>query len=229
MVWGGVAAVLAGPAVAADPPRPQIVGRSAQGRPILLYRLGDPAASRRVLVVGCIHGDECAAFPVIGRLIRMKPPPGVELWVVPSVDPDGRVLGTRGNAHGVDLNRNFPFKWRRIPRASRYYAGPRPLSEPESRAVRKLVLRARPQLSIWFHQPERNVRDPDASPSALRYARLVGLPFLPLAAPPGTVAEWTKRKLPGAEAFVVELPPGALALSGVDRHLRAVRAVAAGR
>jgi protein MpaA len=216
------------PGVAADPRHPEIVGRSAQGRPILLYRLGDPTAPRRVLVVGCIHGDECAAFPVIGRLIRMAPPAGVELWVVPSVNPDGRALRTRGNAHGVDLNRNFPFAWRRIPRPSRYFSGPRPLSEPESRAVRELVLRARPQVSIWFHQPERNVRDPAASRSARRYARLVGLPFLPLAAPPGTVAEWTKHAIAGAEAFAVELAPGTLDPAGVARHVRAVRAVAAG-
>ena len=224
-----VAASAAAPPAEVNPPRAEVVGTSAQGRPILLYRLGAPTAPRRVLVVGCIHGDECAAFPVIGRLIRMPPPPGVELWVVPSVNPDGRALGTRGNAHGVDLNRNFPFSWHRIPRPSRYYSGPRPLSEPESRTVRELVLRARPRVSIWFHQPERNVRDPDASPSARRYARLAGLPFLPLAAPPGTVAQWTKRKVSGAEAFAVELAPGPMDPGGVGRHVRAVRAVAAGR
>ena len=170
----------------------QVIGRSVQGRPILAYHVGDPVAPARVLVVGCIHGDECAAFPVVARLIRQRPPRGVQLWVVPSVNPDGRRAGTRGNAHGVDLNRNFPLRWRPIARPSRYHSGPRPLSEPESRAVANLVRTIKPDLSIWFHQPERNVRDPDRSPEARRYARLVGLPFLPLAAPPGTVAEWTE-------------------------------------
>ena len=180
-----------------------------------------------MLVVGCVHGDECAAFPVVARLIRRPPPPGVQLWVVPSVNPDGRRAGTRGNANGVDLNRNFPFHWRRIAPPSRYASGPRPLSEPESRAVARFVLAVRPSVSIWFHQPERNVRDPDASAPARRYARLVGLPFLPLAAPPGTVAEWTEERVPGAEAFVVELPAGAMSAAAVARHVLAVRAVAA--
>jgi protein MpaA len=178
-----------------------------------------------VLVVGCIHGDECAALPVISRLVRGAPIPGVRLLVIPSLNPDGRRAGTRGNAHGVDLNRNFPYRWRGIPASSRYYSGPRPLSEPEARAAADFIARQRPDLSIWFHQPERNVRDPDASRAARRYAALVGLPFLPLRAPPGTVAEWTERRVTGAEAFVVELPPGTMSAAAVNRHVRAIRLV----
>ena len=205
----------------------EIIGRSVLRRPIVVHRVGDPAASVHVLVVGCIHGDECAAFPVIDRLRRSAPIPGVELWVVPSVNPDGRRAGTRGNAHGADLNRNFSVAWRRIGRSSRYYSGPRPFSEPESRVVRDLIVRTAPSLSIWFHQPERNVRDPDRSPQARRYAGLVGLPFLPLPAPPGTATEWTKATVPGASAFVVELAAGApLSVGLVRRHVQAVRAVA---
>lgn len=223
---GAALAVLiaAGPAFAAVPA--EVIGRSVKGRPIVVYRVGDPAAIRNVLVVGCIHGNECAAFGVIRRLIDGNAIPGVQLWIVPSGNPDGRRAGTRGNARGVDLNRNFPFRWQRIPRTSRYYSGPRPLSEPESRALRTLVLRAKPDLSIWFHQPETNVRDPDGSPEARRYARLVGLPFLRLGAPPGTVAEWTEWKLEGREAFVVELPAGTMDITGVARHVHAVRALA---
>lgn len=221
-----IAALVIAASAAASPAR--VIGRSVQGRPILAYRVGDPAAPVRVLVVGCIHGDECAAFPVVARLLRQPAPRGVQLWVVPSVNPDGRRAGTRGNAHRVDLNRNFPYHWRAIARPSRYYAGPHPLSEPESRAVARFVVAVRPTLSIWYHQPERNVRDPDASPRARRYARLVGLPFLRLAAPPGTVAEWTESRIAGADAFVVELPPGRLTPAAVRRHVAAVRAVAAG-
>jgi protein MpaA len=223
-VLGFVAAIAIAAPAAAVPA--QVIGRSVQGRPILAYRLGDPAATSRVLVVGCIHGDECAAFPVVARLVRQRPPRGVQLWVVPSVNPDGRRAGSRGNAHGVDLNRNFPLRWRPIARPSRYHSGPRPLSEPESRAVAGLIRTIRPDLSIWFHQPERNVRDPDASLAARRYARLVGLPFLPLAAPPGTVSEWTEWRVPGAEAFVVELPAGLMSPAAGARHVAAIWAVA---
>jgi protein MpaA len=221
-----LAAAVPGTAAAAAA---ETIGRSVEGRPIVTYRVGDADAPRRVLVVGCIHGDECAGFPVIARLARGRPVPGVEMWIVPSVNPDGRRARTRGNARGVDLNRNFPYRWRRIPPPSRYASGPRPLSEPESRAVADLVRRIRPDLSIWFHQPERNVRDPDASTEARRYAALVGLPFLPLAAPPGTVGEWTEWRISGAETFVVELPRGAMNPAAVARHTRAVRLVSAAR
>lgn len=200
-------------------------GRSVQGRPLHLVTIGEPNAPVRVLVVGVIHGNETAGLGVVARLRSLPPIDGVRLLIVPSVNPDGRRGGTRGNATGVDLNRNFPYRWRSIPRGSRYYSGPRPLSEPESRAVRRLILRERPTLSIWYHQPETNVRDPDASREARRYAALVGLPFRRLAAPPGTVAEWTEQELIGAEAFVVEFPAGRISSASAWRHARAVRAL----
>src|SRR5205085_4509090 len=40
------------------------IGRSAEGRPIRATEVGDPTSSDSVLVVGCIHGDECAGIPV---------------------------------------------------------------------------------------------------------------------------------------------------------------------
>jgi murein peptide amidase A len=203
---------------------PEVIGRSVQDRPIVAQRFGPDDARLTVLVVGCIHGNECAGLPVLERL-RRRPPPGVELWLISTVNPDGRALNTRGNAHGVDLNRNFPAGWRRIPRSSRYHSGARPESEPETRAVVRFLRRERPQLSIWFHQPEVNVRDPDGSPAARVYARLVGLPFRPLASPPGTATRWQKRADPDAEAFVVELPWGPLPPADAARHGRAVRLV----
>ncbi len=89
----------------------------------LRARLPGSRGSRRVLVVGCIHGDECAGTAVVRRLEQL-PPPDFDLWVVPTLNPDGRAAGTRENARGVDLNRNF--------------AGPRRLSEPESRFAARL-------------------------------------------------------------------------------------------
>jgi hypothetical protein len=84
-----------------------------------------------------------------------------------------------------------------------------------------------PGLSIWFHQPERNVRDADRSPQAQRYARYVGLPFRPLATPPGTATAWTKLRVRGAHTFTVELAGGAtLSAALVRRHVHAVRALA---
>src|SRR5437868_8197147 len=126
----------------------ELLGRSVDGRAIRAIEVGDPNGTR-VLVVGCIHGNEPAGIAVTQRLARMTPA-GVDLWIVPVLNPDGRAANTRGNAHGVDLNRNFPLRWR--PLSGVYASGPKPLSEPEARIAYKLILRLRPQISIWFHQ-----------------------------------------------------------------------------
>jgi protein MpaA len=65
-------------------------------------------------VVGCIHGNERAGISIATYLIRSKLPAQIDLWIVPSLNPDGVARRTRGNARGVDLNRNFPFRWRRL-------------------------------------------------------------------------------------------------------------------
>jgi hypothetical protein len=81
---------------------------------------------------------------------RLPTPPGLDLWLVDNLNPDENAAGMRQNAHAVDLNRNFPWAWRR--RNGIYDSGPRPLSEPESRIAYHLILRVRPPISIWFHQ-----------------------------------------------------------------------------
>jgi len=83
-----------------------------QGRPITLFAQGLGDASLKMLVFGDIHGDETAGMRITRRLIAAPAPAGIELLVVPTINPDGVVAVTRGNAHGVDLNRNFPFRWR---------------------------------------------------------------------------------------------------------------------
>src|SRR5689334_6904046 len=50
------------------------IGTSVQGRALWAYWRGDGDAGRRLLVVGCIHGDEPAGIPVAHRLLRLPPP-----------------------------------------------------------------------------------------------------------------------------------------------------------
>ena len=88
-----------------------LLGRSELGTPIRAHRAGDAASWRKVLVVGCIHGDECAGTEVVRALRRARP--NADLWLVPNLNPDGRRRGVRVNGRGVDLNRNFPRGWRR--------------------------------------------------------------------------------------------------------------------
>ena len=99
------------------------------------------------------------------------------IWVVPQVNPDGAHaflerswhMG-RKNGHdldadghlarteGVDLNRNYPFRWGALGERgsssdpeSPYFRGPSPASEPETRALMRLVDEERFVASISYH------------------------------------------------------------------------------
>ena len=223
MLGLAAAAVLA----ATTPSPPVIVGRSVQGRPIVARRVGDPAAGRSALVVGAIHGDEGAGRAVV-RLLANADPRGVDLWLVSTFNPDGSRSGRRANARGVDLNRNFSRGWRHNARGRGDHSGPRPFSEPEARAVRRLVLRLRPRVTIWFHQPWGQVLAPCHGPAPLqrRYARSARLALKRCrgSALPGTATRWQMHALPASTAFVVELGPGRLGAAAARRHARAVLA-----
>jgi protein MpaA len=208
---------------AAGPTR-HMIGRSVDGRAIAAYELGSPTG-KKVLVVGCIDGNEPAGIAIANALRASRLPAGLDLWVVPVLNPDGLAARRLGNAHGVDLNRNFPYGWR--PLAGTFASGPRPLSEPESRAAYELIRRLRPSLSIWFHQALGVVDDSQGSVQLeRRFARLVGLPLAPLADYPGSAANWENHTLPDSTAFVVELRAGALTPAGARRYAHAVLAVA---
>jgi protein MpaA len=217
----GLAVVLA----AAAPER-VVVGHSVKGRAIVAYERGDSSAPA-TLVVGVIHGSEPAGLAVIAQLRRMPLPPHVHLWLVPTVNPDGLAAGTRQNAHGVDLNRNWPAAWvhNGVPWDG-YYSGPRPLSEPESRAMSKFILRIKPALTIWYHQPLAEVYGSDPHVAVLkRYARLSGLPYRRLTAPRGAATRWQRRHFASAPAFVVEFPAGPISTATARRNAKAVLAL----
>ena len=206
--------------------RTMVLGYSVRHRLIIAIQLGDPDSPRRALVVGCIHGSEPAGIAIATALARGSPPAQADLWIVPDLNPDGVAAGTRQNAHGVDLNRNFPVRWRPLgPPGGLFYAGPRPLSEPESRAAARLIARIRPALAIWYHQAL-NVVDDSQGPQAAerRYASLTGMQEVPLPDYPGSAVGWENATI-GPTAFVVELPAGPLSPAGVRRHVAAVRAL----
>jgi protein MpaA len=202
----------------------ELLGLSVEGRAIRAFHQGDPDEIR-VLVVGCIHGDECAGVRIARRLLAGPPRPFIDLWVVKTLNPDGRAARTRQDARGVDLNRNFPYRWRPGPRG-RYFPGPRPLSEPESRIAVGLVNRIEPDITIWFHQPLALVDRSGGDVRLLRrYARLVGLPLVQLGPLHGTATSWQNHRHPGTTAFVVELPAGGLRARDARRFANAVFAL----
>jgi protein MpaA len=106
-VWG-LAVIPAASRPSAVARRSVVLGRSVDGRRLVARVIGADSAPRKVLLVGCIHGDECAGLRILSAVGARRPPAGVQLWLVDELNPDGTAAGTRQNAHGVDLNRNFP-------------------------------------------------------------------------------------------------------------------------
>jgi protein MpaA len=200
-----------------------LLGRSWQGRPIRAVEVGDRSGVR-VLVFGCIHGDETAGIEVADALGRQAPP-DLDLWVVPDLNPDGVAAGTRQNAHRVDLNRNFPWRWR--PLGGAYASGERPLSEREARIAHTLILRLHPHVTIWFHQHLEMVWASGGDRRIEKvFARVSGLPYRPMPQLAGSAISWQNNSLPGTTAFAAELPAGRPDAPEVARYVRAVLAAA---
>jgi murein peptide amidase A len=206
-----------------------VIGHSLRGRPIVARVLGAPSAPRRVLLVGCIHGDECAGRAILSALERATVAPGVQLWLVASMNPDGAAADTRQNARGVDLNRNFPYRWQKIADPT-YYSGPRPLSEPETRVAVDLIRRVKPTVTIWYHQHEDLVDMSGGDRGiARRYGELSGMRATCLAFLPGTASDWSNHSFPGTTSFVVELPAGSVGRSALAHHVYAVAEIERGQ
>ena len=225
------AAALAAGQLAPPPPPPQsgpaadsatvTLGHSVDGRAIRAMRVGSARARVKLLVVGSVHGNERAGEAVVEHLSRVRPPRGTALWLIEQANPDGAAGGSRHNANGVDLNRNFPYRWR--PQDGVYESGSGPASEPETQALQRFVERERPRVTLWYHQALRMVVKSTGDPALeRRYSRASGLPRRRLPAYHGTATSWQNTTFEGDSAFVVELPGGALPDAGVRRHTRAV-------
>ena len=92
--------------------RELVIGHSVLGRPIEAIHFTPPSYARPrppALLFGAIHGDEAVTQLMLERLADelIERPPGRDTWIVPCVNVDGVLAGTRNNANDVDLNRNF--------------------------------------------------------------------------------------------------------------------------
>jgi protein MpaA len=202
-----------------------LAGHSVHGTPIQAVRTGAADAPRSVLVVGDVHGNERAGRAVIRLLRRTTPPTGVQIWTVATANPDGERANARHNARGVDLNRNFPDRWRPGTRGDVFYPGASAASEPETKAVQRLVRRLRPDVTVYYHQHLDLVNLPrrDGDRAVVRaYARRTRMRAAFLPDLRGTATGWQNATFPGTTAFVVELPSGALSPAQARRHVRAV-------
>ncbi len=172
--------------------RTPIEARSVQGKPLRVRILGDSGPC--LLLLGAIHGDEPGSHELVRDFetwLRAHPieTRGLRLVICSPLNPDGLEAGTRLNARGIDLNRNFPSK--NFQASAR--RGQAPLSEPESRYLAKLLETYKPALVITVHQPRRSVNwDGPAEGLARAMARLNG--YRPEAtvgySTPGSLGSW---------------------------------------
>jgi len=139
-----------GPSVAPPPPAPPapaprlmprdvVVGHSVDGVPLVLHVFGEGTGG--TLIIGGIHGNEptsaeLAEYLIMDLMTQADPWSGPPLAILPRANPDGLARGTRTNARGVDVNRNFAAaNWRFRKTGGAQWGGNHPESEPETRAI----------------------------------------------------------------------------------------------
>ena len=137
----------------------KVLGTSVAGRKIRAWHLGQRQEEfgediPTVVLISTMHGNERATQQILASLRDGAPVYEVDLWVVPVYNPDGLARNTRRNAHGVDLNRNYPYDWADLD--GNYESGPKPGSEPETKAMMRFLTEIRPDF------------DPQLPPAAQR-------------------------------------------------------------
>ncbi len=187
------------------PSRYHIVGTSVQNRPIMCLVLGD--GSDVTFIMATIHGNELAGTPLVRRLathLRQKPEllDGRTVVLMALANPDGMVRNTRHNARGVDLNRNFEA----ANRINSKETGLTALSEPETNAIRHLIMQYKPDRIVSIHQPLACIDyDGPARMLADRMDQYCALPVKKLGARPGSLGSYAGVTL-GIPIITFEMP-----------------------
>ncbi len=158
---------------------PTIYGTSYGKRALTFYRLGTGPSARAI--VGGIHGGyKWNTVELVSQTLTyfwQHPdliPPEVTLYIVPCANPDGYAAETdlvsgRMNGNGVDLNRNWDYQWQMAATHGTrpVSAGAYPFSEPETAALRDLLLRRHVQLAVFYHSAMARIFSEQTSPFSL--------------------------------------------------------------
>ena len=114
---------------------------SENGEKVPVYGFVKEQEKPFFLLMGTMHGDEIEGEYLISRFLATNPIPKGNMLFIPCVNPDGKRLNTRENAHGIDLNRNYPtqnFQERSFNPHSGMTRNGAPASESETRGILSL-------------------------------------------------------------------------------------------
>lgn len=189
-------------------------GSSCLGAPLVYF----PAVGEtELLVMAGIHGEEPETTFLLSRSFRLLGSRLQRTSVILCANPDGMALGTRANAHGVDLNRNFETpNWkggyvgsRSILEASRdtfLSTGNSPCSEPETASLTALIKRLAPKSILSMHAPMGCIDAPERTPLVDGLQNVFGLPWTPSIGyeTPGSLGTWCNENK--IECVTLELP-----------------------
>lgn len=145
----------------------EVIGVTRKGRNIYDLVIGNPDASKSMLVVSTLHAREYVCSATTMRIAEyylqnynkkisgVKPSSvfdKVQLHMVVMANPDGVMISQtknaswKANSRGVDLNRNFPYYFRaRGTKGSEEYSGKKAASERETQAIIGLTKRLKYQ------------------------------------------------------------------------------------
>lgn len=109
-----------------------------------------------LLFLGGVHGDEVEGIWALEEIrtqwTKVFPFKNLGVIVWAQVNPDGTARGQRWNAQNIDLNRNLPSKdWTPEIKNPRYPPGLQPASEPENKALVRLIKECQPFAILSVH------------------------------------------------------------------------------
>lgn len=180
------------------------LGYSIEHRPIDLYSAG--YGSETIFIFSAIHGNEQAGISLVYTLMeqlghRSDLMADRRILIIANANPDGVVRNSRGNANGIDLNRNFPAANRKNSDVFGHSA----LSEPESRLLYDFINTFNPARIVSIHQPLKCI-DYDGPGKKLAYfmGDYCPLPVKKLGAMPGSFGSFAGATL-GIPVITLEL------------------------